>query len=281
MAASAPVVIILPPGYEAKTDESAQRAGGLLIALIGSSINKEGLKQIERFKQDLNDSSFPEAVTRVFSCIGAEQVAADCPPARLLFGGSSEAESQLRSMGSQRLLIVRVHALKTDFRIRIRAIVTDSNVSAEAISNQRVFTAVFDSRVPPELEAGAKKNPAALAAYWMEGSPSRLRREVDKGLEDLRQMLTLLDREVPADNSAPASWPKLPGTQALRDSKRIRCGGGGCNKHRVVRDTGDRLWLTTEFAQGDFVYGWSISSMDDNTARRYSNIILTVQTSNQ
>jgi len=48
-----------------------------------------------------------------------------------------------------------------------------------------------------------------------------------------------------------------------------------------VRDAGDRAWLTTLYAQGPTLYGWSIVSLDDATARRYSNIMLPVQTTDQ
>jgi len=275
-ASSAPVVIVMPPGFEAQTDE---RARSLLTDLIGNSINKKGAAQIARFNADLADPGFPQKVGHIFACIGAEQTSADCAPAKVYSASSTEAEQQIRQSGAKRILLVRFQPMKTDQRLRLRAIVTDTRVTDGGLEPERVFTAVYNARVPADLEAANKKDAAMLAAWWKEGAPSRLTREVDRGLEELRQMLTLLDREVPADNSAPASWAQLPSTAPLLESGRVKCGGGGCKKHRVVRDSGERLWLTTEYAQGATLYGWSIVSMDETTAKTYSNIMLLVQTS--
>ena len=273
-AASAPVAVVLPPSYEASSDPQARASGGLLVGMLESHINKKAQKQIDQFQAELAEPTFAERVRTSFACIGSEQVSPDCPRALLLTGATSDAEQQLRQANVQRVLVIRLHPLKTDERIRMRAIVNDTVVGADGLRVTRYFTAVFESRAPGE-------DPKSSAAYWTEGSPSRLAREVDKGIEELRQMLTLLDREVMPGDSAPASWATLADTDSLKQAGRLKCGGAGCSKHRVVRDAGDRVWLTTLYAQGPTLYGWSIVSLDDATAKRYSNIMLPVQTTDQ
>jgi len=273
-AASANIVVVLPPSYEASSDPQARASGGLLVGMLESHINKKAQKQIDQFQSELADPTFAERVGKSFACIGSEQVSADCPPAMLLTDATGDAVQKLRQSNLQHVLLIRLHPLKTEERIRMRAIVNDAVVGANGLQVTRYFTAVFESRAP-----GA--DPKASAAYWTEGSPSRLAREVDKGIEELRQMLTLLDREVTPGGSAPASWATLANTDGLKQAGRLKCGGAGCGKHRVVRDAGDRAWLTTLYAQGPTLYGWSIVSLDDATARRYSNIMLPVQTTDQ
>lgn len=273
-AASAPVAVVLPPSYEASSDPQARDSGGLLVWMLEGHINKKAQKQIDQFQSELADPTFAERVSKSFACIGSQQVSADCPRALLLTGASGDAEQQLKASNAQRVLLIRLHPLKTDERIRMRAIVNDTVVGANGTQVTRYFTAVFESRAPDE-------DPKASAAYWAEGSPSRLSREVDKGIEELRQMLTLLDREVTPGGSPPASWETLANTDALKQAGRLKCGGGGCSKHRVVRDDGNRVWLTTLYAQGPTLYGWCIVSLDDATAKRYSNIMLPVQTTDQ
>jgi len=275
--ASAPVAVILPSNFEAKSDPAAR---GLLVDWLESSINKKSAQQIGRFYADTADPGFTDRLARSLACIGAETVSSACPSATVLIGDSVNAMRQLRSMGGTRALVIRLHPLKTDFRIRMRAVVTDIRVDTPQ-TPQRVFTAVYETRVPAAIEAQFKKDPAKVAAWWSEGSPSRLQTEVDAGIEELRQMLSLLDREVPADNSAPAGWSELPTTQELMKAGRIKCGGGGCKTQRILRDSGDRLWLVTPYPQGALLYGWSIVSLDDATMRNYANIMLNVQTSDQ
>ncbi|MEO8019956.1 MAG: hypothetical protein ABI769_19265 [Pseudomonadota bacterium] len=280
LAATAPVAIVLPTSFEVYSDPEARAKFGLLIGLLEGSVNKKSATQIARFNVDLDDPGFAERLVNSLSCIGAEVVSEACPAAKLLSGSATEASLQLKSLGGDRVLVIRVHPLKTDFRIRMRAIVTDIRVDAPQ-TPQRVLTAVYETRVPAAIEAQFKKDPAKLAAWWSEGSPSRLRTEVDAGMEQLRQMLTLLDREVPADNSAPAGWSGLPTMAALMKAGRVKCGGGGCKTQRILRDSGERLWLVTPYPQGATLYGWSIVSLDDATSGHYANIMLNVQTSDQ
>jgi len=278
--ASAPVAIIQPANFEATSDPVAKEKGGLLVMLLEGNANKESERQIARFHADLGDAAFAERLAKSFACIGADAVSDACTPAIPLTGNSAQALVELSKLEHKRVLVVRLHPMKTDFRIRMRAVVNDANVNADGLKPVRVFTAVYETRVPADLEKAGKSDPAAVAAWWSEGSPTRLQREVDKGIEELRQMLSLLDREVPADNSVPAGWAELPNMDALKEAGRIKCGGGGCRTQKVLRDSGSRVWLTTPYAQGAYLYGWSIASLDDNASKKYANLLLNIQTSN-
>jgi hypothetical protein len=259
LAASAPIVVVMPTDFEARTDPEAKRKGGLLVWMLASSIGKEGNRQIARFYADLADPAFPDRVARSLSCIGADRASADCPAARVLAGNTADALTALDAARGSRVLLVRFHPFKTDERIRLRAIVNDAVVGADGLMVKRYFTAVFNSRA---------QNPV-------------MAQEIDSGLEELRQMLTLLDREVPADRSAPAGWEQSPGIKAFERAGRLNCSGGGCKKHRVLRDSGSRAWITTTYAQGATLYGWSVVSLDDASARRSGNTMLYVQTADQ
>lgn len=276
--ASAPVAILMPASFEARSDPEARAKGGLLVSWLEAGANKKSAVQIARFNADLEDAGFTARLSRVLACIGAEAVSDTCQTATVLDASTNDLPGQLKSLGSDRALVVRIHPLKTDVRIRMRAVVNDIRVDAPD-KPLRMFTAVYETRVPASLEAQLKSDPAKVAAWWSEGSPSRLQIEVDKGMEELRQMLTLLDSEVLPGTSAPAGWTELPKMDALTKAGRIKCGGGVCRTQRVLRDFGNRTWLVSIYPQGATLYGWSIASLDDATSSRYANLLLNVQTS--
>jgi hypothetical protein len=270
------VAIIFPETVEAYTDPDVKL---FFAPMLENHFNKKSAAQVKQFRADLNDEGFDERAARVLACIGAAAVTDACPKAIVIKGQTPQAMAQLKATDARRMLIIRLLPLRTDERIRLRAVATDQEKTGEGFRLLRTFTAVYQTRTPAALEKSAKGDTAKLAAWWAEGSPPRLASEVDQGLEELRQMLGMLEREVRLDGETPAGWAELPKMKELEKAGRIKCGGMTCGVQRVAKDLGARVWLLSIVPQGP-IYGWSIASLDDSSSR-YANLMLPIQTMDQ
>jgi hypothetical protein len=258
------------------TDSTGGKSLGLgadlLMMWVDSAVDRATTREVERFRAAAGTLDFPATMRAELKCLAVPEPRTQCPEPFTLpeAGNRKELAAKLTARGMTDLRVVEVVPLLSAERFRVRAFVHEVQVRPDELKVRRVYGALYDSRAPQALIDA--KNPAALEAFWKEGTPARIEREASASAAELEQLLSLLDQKLPADRKDDRFWTSLQRIDALKTSGRIACRGTPCRDVRVLRDSGPRLWFTNIREMPG--KGVVAASLDEISAKHSTNIFL-------
>lgn len=234
-----PVLLVMPASQHIEISN-----GGLIGAWISSSLNKASAQRAERFRTMLADPDFVPHARRIFGCFA---LAGPCE-APMAFVDPEEFAAAVRTSETQTGFVIEFMPEQTPEQMLLRAtarhVKRANDVGGTPIKVGIGYSAVYTTRAPAELIAGAKSAPKALEAWWAEGEPRRVSAEAHRGVVELNELFTLLLREGREYGPMPEAWLALPTLEPpTADNARFACKKRLCSSLHIVEDLGDSVVL--------------------------------------
>jgi len=261
-----PVVVTIAEGI----NFSGTSLGLLGEALADAFMNKRGADQVKAFRAGTPGIDWSTVDLGEFGCIPGPSVT-PCPQPIRWDAASGRLETKLKTIGTDRALVISILQLFDGHRFRARATLNEVETTDRGLHTGRVLSAIVESDGTRALRPDDKSDAAAWRHYWSDGEHSRLEMVGRSSVSEMAKMLRVLyEATSNAGSSKPSGWPELPGVKDFEAAGRLKC-HGLCGGTRVFKADPDSIWLATTAKSGQ--YGWTLVSIDQETALINSNFM--------
>jgi len=235
----APVLLVMPASQHIDMPEA-----GLIGLWISTSFNKASAQRADRFRTMLADPDFVPYARRVFGCLALTDPC-EAPKA---FIDPAEFAAAVRNSQAQAGFVIEFLPEQTPEQMLLRATVRHvkraNDVTGTPIKVGVGYSAVYSTRAPAEVIAGAKSARGVLDSYWSEGNPRRVAAAAYRGVIELNNLFALLLREGREFGPMPENWLSKPTLQLpTATNARFACNKRECASFHIVEDRGESVVL--------------------------------------